>query len=88
MEDSSMHNAGEFIVSLLQKSFIALSGSNIVVGALAFFDFIPAVSSFISMVFLVWVGVLTVRERKKSIRIKELIIEEKEQQRMVSEARG
>ena len=88
MEEQTLHQASESLFSLLPKAFVALSSGNIVVGALALLEFIPAISSLISLVFLIWVGVLTIRERNKSIQIKDMILDEKEQQRLVEESQG
>lgn len=82
------HQVSEGVWTSLTKLFMAITGGNIAMAAAAFFDIVPALASLVSLVFLVWVGFLTVRERKLSIKIKNMTIDDMERDRQVNHGKG
>lgn len=83
-----MNQISDGVWSALTKLFMALSGGNILVAVGAFLDLVPAFASLVSLVFLIVVGILTVRERRLSIQIKTETLEDMERQRQVDNSEG
>lgn len=80
---SDLHQVTDGVITSLTKFLVAISGGNLLVAVAALLDLVPAIASVISLFFLVWVGVLTIRERKLSIRIKSETLDDMERQRQV-----
>jgi hypothetical protein len=83
-----LHQVSEGVATSLTKLFVALTGGNIVLAISAMMDLIPTIASLVSLLFLIWVGVLTVRERKLSIQIKRETLGDMERQRQVEHGEG
>ncbi|MCX4186757.1 hypothetical protein [Methylophaga sp. OBS4] len=82
------HQVSDGVWSSLTKLLMALTGGNILVAAAAFMELVPAIASLVSLMFLIWVGVLTVRERNLSIKIKNMTVDDMERQRQVDHSEG
>ena len=85
MEESTIHHVAETAMTFLQKTFIAISGMNIGLGVLAFFQFIPVIAPSVSVIFVIWIGALTVKGKRKDNRLKDLQIQKEEMQRAIDE---
>jgi hypothetical protein len=88
VDDNSVAHTADAVMSILQKAFLFVSAGNISLSVLAFFEFIPVVAPAVSMLFVIWIGVLTARGKMKDNKLKDIQIEKEQQERQVDEANG
>jgi hypothetical protein len=67
----------DVVVTAIQKLFLIVASGNFIAGILACLEVVPKIAPAVSLFFVVWVGILAVKEKQKSIKLKDMAINSK-----------